>query len=62
MCVNGDILIRKFERIMKLTCFLYFRCGFKIKLSVMYEYVMNNQEHVKNAYSHLRKFKHIQGI
>ena len=26
----------------------------------MYEHVMNNQEHVKNAYEHLRTFKHIQ--
>ena len=47
---------------MKLTCFLYFGCGFKIKISVMHERVMNNQEHVKNAYENLRTFKHIQGI
>ena len=34
---------------MKQTHFSYFLCGFKIKTSVMYEYVMNNQEHVKNT-------------
>ena len=45
---------------MKLICFSYFLCGFKIKTSVMQEHVMNNQEHVKNAYEHLRTFKHIQ--
>ena len=39
---------------MKLTCFSYFGCGFKIKASVMYEYVMSIQEHVKIAYEHLR--------
>ena len=27
----------------------------------MHEHVMNNQEYVKNAYKHLRIFKHIQG-
>ena len=27
----------------------------------MYEYVMNNQEHVKTTYEQLRTFKHIQG-
>ena len=27
----------------------------------MHEYVMNNQEHVKNVYENLRTFKHIQG-
>ena len=47
---------------MKQTCFSYFGCGFKIKTSVMYEHVMNNQEDVKNAYENLRTFKHIQGI
>ena len=47
---------------MKQTCFTYFFCGFKIKASVMHEQVMNNQEYVKNAYEHLRTFKHIQGI
>ena len=47
---------------MKQTCFSYFLCGFKIKDSVMHEYVMNNQEHVKNAYEHLKTFKHIQEI
>ena len=26
----------------------------------MYEYVINNQEHVKNTQKHLRTFKHIQ--
>jgi len=38
---------------MKLTCFSYFGYGFKIKVSVMHEYVMNNQEHMNNiqAYS-----------
>ena len=46
---------------MKQTCFSYFGCGFKIKTSVMYEHVMNNQEDVKNAYENLRTFKHIQG-
>ena len=46
--------IQGFERIMKLTCFSYFGCGFKIKASVIHEYVMNNQEHVKIAYEHLR--------
>ena len=35
---------------MKLTCFSYFGCGFKIKAIVMHEHVLNNQEHVKNAY------------
>ena len=35
---------------MKLICFSYFGYGFKIKTSVMHEHVMNNQEHVKNAY------------
>ena len=47
---------------MKLTYFSYFGCGFKIKTSVMHKCVMNNQEHVKNAYEHLKTFKHIQGI
>ena len=54
-------LIQGFERIIKLTCFSYFGYGFKIKDSVIYEHVMNNQEHVKNAYEHLRisrTFKH----
>ena len=49
---------------MKLTCFSYFGCGFKIKVSVMHEHVMNNQKHMENAYEHLRisrTFKHIQG-
>ena len=46
---------------MKQMCFSYFGCGFKIKTSVMHEHVMNNQEHVKNAYENLRTFKHIQG-
>ena len=27
---------------------IFFLCGFKIKISVMHEHVMNNQEHVKN--------------
>ena len=51
---------------MKLTCFflkIYFGCEFKIKVSVLYEHVMNNQEHVNKAYEHLRisrMFKHIQ--
>ena len=49
-------------RIMKQTCFSYFGYGVKIKASVMHEYMMNNQEHVKNAYEHLRIFKHIQEI
>ena len=35
---------------MKLTCFSYFGCGFKIKAIVMHGHVLNNQEHVKNAY------------
>ena len=47
---------------MKQTFISYFLCGFKVKASVMYEHVMNNQEHVKNVYEHLRTFKHIQGI
>ena len=42
--------------------FLYFGCRFKIKVSVMHEPVMNNQEYVKNEYEHLRTFKHIQEI
>ena len=46
---------------MKQMCFSYFGCGFKIKTNVMHEYVMNNQEHVKNVYENLRTFKHIQG-
>ena len=54
--------IQEIERIMKQTHFSYFLCGFKIKTSVMHEHVMNNQEHVKNAYEDLRTFKHIQGI
>ena len=45
---------------MKQTCFSYFLCRFKIKVSAMHEHVMNNQEHY--AYEHLRTFKHIQGI
>ena len=51
--------IQEFERIMKLTCFSYFGYGFKIKVSVMHEHVMNNQEHVKNAYEDLKTFEHI---
>ena len=64
MCVNGDILDSKIWENYETNMFffLYFGYGFKIKPSVMYEYVMNNQKHVKNSYSHLRKFKHIQGI
>ena len=46
---------------MKQTCFSYFGCGFKIKTSVIHKHVINNQEHVKNAYENLRTFKHIQG-
>ena len=41
--------------------FIFFLYGFKIKASVMREHVMNNQEHVKNAYKHVRTFKNIQG-
>ena len=41
--------IQEFERIIKQTCFSYFWCGFKIKISDMHEHVMNNQEHVKNT-------------
>ena len=29
--------------------FHVFLCGFKIKISVMYEHMMNNQKHVKNT-------------
>ena len=47
---------------MKQTSFSYFLCGFKIKASAMYKHMMNNQEHWKNAYEHLRTFKHIQGV
>ena len=47
---------------MKQTSFSYFLCGFKIKASIMYEHVMNNQEYVKNTYEYLRTFKRIQGI
>ena len=47
---------------MKLTCSSYFGYGFKFKANVMHEHVMNNQEHVKNAYEHFRTFKYIQGI
>ena len=47
---------------MKLTCLSYFGCRFKIKASVMHEHVINNQEHVKNAYEHLRTFKDIKRI
>ena len=47
---------------MKLTYFSYFECGFKIKAGVMHEHMMNNQEHVKNAYEYSRTFKHIQGM
>ena len=42
--------------------FPYFLCGFKIKTSFIHEHVINNQEHMKNAYEHLRTFKHIYGI
>ena len=38
--------IQEFERVNKQTYFLY---GFKIKTSDMHEYMMNNQEHVKNT-------------
>ena len=38
---------------MKLTCFLYFGFGFKIKASVVHEHVMNNQEHVMNNQEHV---------
>ena len=63
MCVDGDILdSRIWENYETNMFFIFFFCGFKIKARVMYEQVMNKQEHVKNAYEHLRKFKHIQGI
>ena len=29
--------------------FHVFLCGFKIEISVMHEYVMNNQEYMKNT-------------
>ena len=62
MCVDGDILDLRIWEYYEQTCFLYFLCGFRIKANIMHEYVMNNQEHVKNAYEYLRTFKHIQGI
>ena len=62
MCVNADILnLRIWESYETKMFFIFFLYGFKIKASVMREHVMNNQEHVKNAYKHLRTFKNIQG-
>ena len=49
MCVDGDILDSRIKRIMKQIYFSYFWYGFKIKVSVTYEHVMKNQEHVKNT-------------
>ena len=48
------VISRIWENYVKLTCFSYFGYEFKIKTSVMYEHVMNNQENVKNKYEHLR--------
>ena len=44
---------------MKLTCFLHFGFGFKIKASVVHEHVMNNQEHVKNDMNNIQAYQEI---
>ena len=63
MCVDGDILDSGiWENYETNMFFIFFLCGFTIKASIMHKHVINNQEHVKNAYEHLRTFKHIQGI
>jgi len=43
MCVNGDALNSSIWKIMKIKCFSYFGYEFKIKTSVMHEYVMSNE-------------------
>ena len=64
MCVDGDILDSMIWESHETNMFFfsYFLCGFKTEASVMHEHVMNNQEHVNNAYEHLRTFKYIQEI
>ena len=49
MCVDCDILDSMVWKNYKANMFFIFLCVFKIKTSVMHEYVMNNQEHVKNT-------------
>ena len=49
--------IQGFERIMKLTCFSYFLCGFKIKTSV---YAWTCDEQPRTCEEHIRTFKNIQ--
>ena len=64
MCVDGNILDSRISENYETNMFFIFGCGFKIKVSVMHEHVMNNQKHMENAYEHLRisrTFKHIQG-
>ena len=56
MCVDGDNLDSKFERIIKQTCFSYFWCGFKIKTSV---YAWTCDEQPRTCEEHIRTFKHI---
>ena len=44
---------------MKITCFSYFGYEFKIKSSVIHEYVMNNLEHVKNDMNNIQAYQEI---
>ena len=50
MYVYGDILDSRIWKNYETNIFfMFFLCGFKIKISIMHEYVINNQEHVKNT-------------
>ena len=50
MCMDGDILDSGIWKNYETNIFfIFFLCGFKIKISDMHERVMNNQEHVKNT-------------
>ena len=49
MCVDGDILdSRIWKNYLNKHVFHIFDVNLRSKLVFMYEYVMNNQEHVKN--------------
>ena len=49
MCVDGDILdLRIWKKLLNKHVFHIFNVNLRSKLVFMHEYVMNNQEHVKN--------------
>ena len=50
VCACNKPYFQVFGKIMTLICFSYFGYGFKIKVSVMHEHVINNQEHAKNTF------------